>query len=113
MGDVLLQFSGGQDNFFCSTGVLPARASVLYVHFQKAAARRKAGVVVADSVAAYVFFLLYTVWPGLEMRIPVLAYAVVITLMLVFALRRYRGTTTISFNYSSCRSHTFHLSVIR
>ena len=92
MGDVLLQFSGGQDNFF-----LFGLASFLLGHlfymftFSKLQQGKAGVVVVAGSGCCICILLLYTVWPGLgEMRIPVLAYAVVITLMLVFALHRYR-----------------------
>ena len=112
MGDVLLQFSGGQDNFF-----LFGLASFLLGHLFYMFTFRKlqqGGKLVwwwLIPVAAYVFFLLYTVWPGLgEMRIPVLAYAVVITLMLVFALRRYRGTTTISFSTVAAGAILFIIS---
>ena len=68
-------------------------------------------MVVADSGCCLCVLLLYTVWPGLgEMRIPVLAYAVVITLMLVFALRRYRGTTAISFSTVAAGAILFIIS---
>ncbi len=95
MGDVLLMFDSHDQLFFVAGLVCFLTTHILYIrYFQKIESPQQSFFrkrpVMLLAIAAYSIELVYFLWPGLgAMKLPVIIYASVISLMLAAALWLY------------------------
>jgi uncharacterized membrane protein YhhN len=95
MGDVLLMFEGHNEIFFIAGLICFLTAHLFYIrYFQKLESLKSSFFrkrpLMLIFIAAYTVELLYLLWPGLgPMKVPVIVYAIVISLMLAAAFWLY------------------------